>query len=254
MSFIEIAIAAVESKFADLKVIRRKRQDRIMSSYSEANNKLAPNEDCHGRLHAPCDGYEDVDGRGVYGKGEYLPIPESVFEALAMEGITCDRGQKEYGLKTRVMIETGENDMQSSIFRSFGLGCSFGKSFVRDGVALNYMYVNGNDALVKAIEAAMTEAKEAEKAERRAMKGEAPEGKQTLHCRIVFIRPHIPMSVYDHGSDKMMVEFDNKSTAWGTLPKALAGSEIGTEFDLAATFKRAEDDHTHAFFSRPSVK
>lgn len=88
-SFIEVAIAAVESKFEDLKVIRYKRQNRIMSAYSDANDKILPNEDSNGRLHAPCDGYEDVDGRGVYGKGEFLPIPESVFEQLEMEGITA---------------------------------------------------------------------------------------------------------------------------------------------------------------------
>ena len=253
-SFIEVAIEAVEAKFADLKVIRYKRQHRIMTAYSDANDKLLPNEDSNGRLHAPCDGYEDVDGRGVYGKGEFLPIPESVFESLEMEGITCNRGQKEYGQKTRLLVEDSDGEALADVFSSFGLSCSFGKAFERGGVAMKYMYISGNDALVKAIEAAIVEAKEKEKVERRGLKGEAPEGKLTMKAKIVHIQRFVPMSVYDYGSDKMLVEFENKSTGWGTLPKAISGEEIGFEFELSATFKRAADDFTHAFFSRPSVK
>lgn len=252
--FIEVAIEAVETKFEDLKAIRRKRQDRVLKSYSDANDKILPNEDANGRLHAPCDGYEDIDGRGVYGKGEFLPIPESVFEQLEMEGITCNRGQKEYGQKTRLLVEDSEGEEIAMMFRSFGLGCSFGKTFDRGGVAMKYMYIGGNDAMVKAIEAAIVEAKEKVKSERRDLKGEAPEGKLTVEGKIVFIKRFVPMSVYDYGSDKMLVELENKSTVYGTLPKCISDAEIGDFVKFSATFEVARDDKTHAFFKRPSVK
>lgn len=140
------------------------------------------------------------------------------------------------------------------MFRSFGLSCSFGKTFDRGGVAMKYMYIGGNDAMVKAIEAAIVEAKEKVKSERRAMKGEAPEGKLSVKGKIVFIKRFVPLSVYDYGSDKMLVELENKSTVFGTLPKCISDAAIGDEVEFSATFEVARDDKTHAFFKRPSVK
>lgn len=247
-------VTAIEAKWEDLKVIRIKRQERIESAYSEANHKLSPNVDRHYRLHAPCDGYEDVDGRGVYAKGEYLPIPESVREAMELEGCNASRGQ-DHGYHARFLLEKEiAEEVKKNFEDNYGLACSFGQTFERGSVEVCYVYVKGNYSIVKAIEEAVEAAKAAEFQARRALKGESPEGKQVLKCKILHIRPFVPMNSFDYGSDKMMVEFENKSTAWGTLPKALAGAVVGEEFILSATFKKDHDDNTHSYFSRPSVK
>lgn len=257
MEIINAVLAAIEEKFSDLKVIRQKRSERVEAAYSEANNKMWPTVDRHGRFHAPCDGYEDVDGRGIYAKGEYLPIPESMLEEWGAQ-LTG----KEFGKKARILVESSFSDELSAILsQQYGLRPSAGKKFERGGTEMNYIYVSGNEALatvieetVKAAKEAEKAAKEAERAARKALKGKAPNGKQALSCKLIFVRPYVPMDSWDRGSDKMMVEFENKSTAWGTLPKALRGAEIGTEFVLSATFSVANDDETHAFFSRPCVK
>lgn len=253
-ALVEFVLSVTESKFVDLKEIRRKRQERIMAAYSEANSKISPNEDSRGRLHAPCDGYEDVDGKGVYAKGEFLPIPEIVFEQLEMEGITCNRGQKEFGLKTRLMVGEEEGEEIAALFRSFGLGCSFGKTFEKSGKLVKYMYICGNDALVKEIEEAIKKFKDKEAEKLRLLKGNAPEGKVTVSGTIIFIKKFVPINAYDHGTDKMMVELENKSTVWGTLPSCISHFEIGDDVVFSATFTRAYGDKTHAFFKRPVMK
>lgn len=37
---------------------------------------MEPNEDRNGRLHAPCDGYEHFETGELYGKGQFIVMPE----------------------------------------------------------------------------------------------------------------------------------------------------------------------------------
>lgn len=241
MKMLEVVLETLNSKFLDLAVIREKRLSRIISAYSETNNELPPNVDSSGRLHAPCDGYEDMDGRGVYGKGEFLPVPDFVFEQLEREGLSCDRGSKEFGLKSKVLISADDSiGIMDTLLTSYGLSSSTGKHFERNGLEMCYLYVTGNDPLVKVMEEAINKFKIEEREIKKLSKGEAPCGKQTVMAKIVFIKTIEPATQLYCGSYKMMCELENKATVWGTLPKSLHGAKVGDTFSLKGAFKQAD--------------
>lgn len=127
-SLIETVIEAVDDKFKELELIRLTRRNRAIAAYAEINNSMEPNEDRNGRLHAPCDGYEDIDGRGLYNKGEFLPIPECVRLEMEMQGIHPN--EKVYGSRSRVMVEEKEADdvVQMFVYNYF-LPAEKGKVF-----------------------------------------------------------------------------------------------------------------------------
>lgn len=50
-------------------------QEREIECLSSENKGIAPTVDRHGRLHAGCDEYNDVNGN-VYIKGQFIPMPE----------------------------------------------------------------------------------------------------------------------------------------------------------------------------------
>lgn len=253
-TLVNAVITSLDSKFVELKAIREKRQARILSFYSETNNGLSPNEDCNGRLHAPCNGYEDIDGKGLYSKGEYLPIPEFVFELLELEGITCERGEGVFGQRTRILLPLEQaTELALTLNQNYGLDSTKGKVFERDNIETCYLYVTGNDALVKTIEEAMKAHKESERESRKALKGTAPEGRVTVTAKLLKVYVIPPLCSWDAPSLKMLVELENKATAYGTLPKAVHSAAVGDIFNLKGTFKHAQDDETHAFVSRPTI-
>ncbi|UOK16777.1 hypothetical protein [Vibrio phage phiKT1024] len=81
------------------------------------------------------------------------------------------------------------------------------------------------------------------------LKGDAPNGKQTIKAKVI----GLPIRENYYGiQHKMMIELENKSTAYGSLPAKIIDAEIGDIVELTATFESCEEDKTHAFFKRPT--
>lgn len=235
---------------------------RIMEKAAAANNDLEPTEDRHGRLHAPCDGYEWESD--IYPGGAYLPFPQEFWEMLEERtGRPCgpsSASSNSYGSKQRVKVTTQEAEEIQVACAKFA-EVSIGKTW-DDGVTC-YVYIQTTRTkLIELIadyraeqEAALKAIRDAEKAARQALKGEAPEGRCVVKGRIVCFKrvERDRFSYYDSGVDyKMLVELENLSTVWGSQPSNIGDAEVGDEVQFTATFQRAEGDNTHAFYKRPT--
>ncbi|AZV02068.1 hypothetical protein Arno162_28 [Pectobacterium phage Arno162] len=260
-NIVELIFLALEAKAVELVAIRKKRQERIEKAWSEKNQGLIPNVDRNGRFHAPCDGYVDIDERGIYGKGEFLPTPSWVLEMLEREGIHCDVGGESFGKPVKFLVLAGEGeDISHRLTYSYGLRCSFGKMFERDGERMSYIYVTGRESLTKVIAETVNEINEqarlvklariaAEREAAKALKGDAPVGRQTVKGVITGFK----VSYSNYGETlKMLVTLENGATVYGSVPRFLSEAQRGDEVEFKATFEVAEDDKTHAFFKRPT--
>lgn len=236
--------------------------ERIMQKAATANNNLKPTTDRHGRLHAPCDGYE-WEG-DIYAGGSYLPFPMEFWEMLdERTGRVCgpSRGVAfSYGVKQRVKVTTIEAEEIRVACGDYA-EVSIGKTW-DDGVTC-YAYIQTTrNKLIELVadfrkeqEAALNAQREAEKAAKQALKGEAPQGRCVVKGRIVCFKrvEGKSFSYYDSGiSYKMLVELENLSTVWGSQPSNIGEAEVGDLVEFTATFERAEGDNTHAFYKRPS--
>jgi len=90
---------------------------------------------------------------------------------------------------------------------------------------------------------------------KKAKKGTAPKGRQTIEGTIV----SITMQASEYGRQlKMMVELGNRSTVWGTIPvkifkdREAANGLAGLKIQFEAEFCPTAEDKTHAFFKRPT--
>lgn len=251
ISIRDIIINAVEEKFYELKEIRQKRFERINKAYKDSNNNIPPNEDINGRLHAPIDGYCDIDGKGVFGKGEFLPIPDSVFDRLEMQGITCDRYKTDWRAKCKILLplSVGE-EIKTTLQNDYGIDCSHGATFERNNQVSAYFYMKGNDALINALNTACETITAIQKEEEKKHKGIAPEGKVIVTGEILVVKV---IEDYYGRTLKMLLKLENGATVWGTLPSVLSESERGDIVTISATFTHAPDDNTHAFFKRPQA-
>lgn len=238
-------------------------RERVEKAAATANNGKEPTVDCYGRLHAPCDGYMWEDE--VYAGGSYLPFPAWYWEELFEQtGIARSGGSFNVTSKTRIKLLKSEAD---DITKLSGAYASFtcGKSWNSKDGEVCYMYIETNRKGLLTIIHDFKEQRDKELAEKLAaekeaaklLKGDAPEGRvvvkgKVLHAKLV---ERQSFGYYDNGYDwKMLVELENKSTVWGTIPSAINYGEdtVGREVQFTATFTPAEDDHTHAFFKRPA--
>jgi hypothetical protein len=236
-------------------------QKRIMDKAATANHDLSPTIDRFGRMHAPCDGYEWDDR--IFPGGAYLPFPMEFWEMLSEQagrpigpGSYEGKGARKHRIKVTV-VEANELEVALKDFAVVGKGKTWD-----DGVSC-YVYIetsrSGLSELVDTYhqeQLAIRKAKEdAEKAARHALKGEAPEGRVSVKGKVLAVKVqeqeqfsyYSPTHVW-----KMLVELENKSTVWGTIPSSIEELGSGDEVEFTATFTRAADDNTHAFFKRPS--
>lgn len=235
---------------------------RIKEKAATANHDLEPTEDRHGRLHAPCDGYE-WEG-GPYQGGSYLPFPLEFWEMLEERtGRPCGpsgASAASYGTKQRVKVTTSEAEEIRVACNKYA-DVAIGKTW-DDGVTC-YVYIQTTrNKLIELIadfraeqEAALKAVRNAEQAAKRALKGEAPEGRCVVKGRILKFKAveGERFSYYSSGIQyKMLVELENLSTVWGSQPSNIGDAEVGDVVQFTATFERAKDDNTHAFYKRPS--
>lgn len=241
---------------ADSRYLEARR--RIMDKAAHINQEKGPTIDRHGRLHAPCDGYEWEDV--IYQGGSYLPFPPEFYEMLEMTSGYTPKDFSSFGFSSRIKSSPTE---VAAIKEACGAYAevSAGKTWDNDQVCYCYIKTTrkGLDALLSDYQAEqerlIEEAREAEKAAKRALKGVAPTGRLAVRGTVLALKEveRESYSYYDSGwSYKMLVELENKATVWGTVPSKISSVEIGDTIEFTAGFEQASDDDTHAFYKRPS--
>lgn len=251
-NMIRAYVAQAEEHYAEV-------QKRISERAATANQNQIPTIDKHGRMHAPCDGYYWEDE--IYSGGAYLPFPMDFYEMLSeLAGRPINPSKKDYSISSRVKATKEEALIIEEACGKFA-EVSTGKIW-SDGVSC-YVYIRtSRKGLNNLIEDYIAE--EAEKAKKlieakreaeRALKGPAPEGRIQVKGKILSIKiVNVGSRFYgDPGVEtKMIVQLENLSTVHGTLPMSLQDASKGDTVQFTAKFTPAEEDKTHAFFSRPA--
>ncbi len=235
------------------------RCERIEAAYKEANSNIPPNVDKYQRCHAPCHGYvipkvkldfcdfNDCYENRLFSQGEFLPNPVSNDEFSWLSRRSTSLLSK----LAKIKISGDDFDVIKEI-DSDGMPFKFscGKTWEKDGVNHAYLYVYSCWKSVLDVfrtEFTKPEPKKVEKPQ----KGDAITGEKiTVSCKI------LNMSYKDNGYGssvlKMFVEFENGSTAYGSVPKAIVDAEKGDTVEFVASFSLARGSKDHAFFKSPS--
>ncbi|EHD0299755.1 hypothetical protein JYY74_004613 [Salmonella enterica subsp. enterica serovar Enteritidis] len=251
MNLITRLTDALNAKVLELVELRQKQQARILKAFSELNNGIEPNEDHNGRLHAPCDGYEHFETGELYGKGQFIVMPEydDWYSPASYPG-------KSYDPNTRFKGKTVEFQETVKLMESFGMRVTTGRRWYESDQEYCYFTVTGHkpliDTITKTVEAMQAEQREREKPS----KGVAPTGKVNVKAKIKgvkMVEPGVGRNI--RLVPKMLITLENGATAYGTMPKFLVDldAKAGHEFMLKATFKQDENDSTHAYFIRPAA-
>lgn len=247
----------------------KKRCDMIEAAYREENELISPNMDDKQRLHAPCHGYKipniiielcdfnDDYSEKLFKQGEYLPNPVDEFSFFV------GKPQK-YNYSRRIFLS---GDTMIKMFFDLDLEdkpvkLGFGSFWNEKGTTCCYMYISTFwksvlDTFIENINEyhqKLKEIKEQEEQKRReearALKGELKEGLVQVKAKIKHIKA-VESRFHDGYDYKLIIEIDNKSTAYGNLPKKLQDAEVGDEFEFSATFTQKEGDNTHGYFKYP---
>lgn len=240
----------------------------IQKRFSDAlleNNDLPPTIDSLGRFHAPCDGYMDYDSGFEYLKGQFIPMPEVFFngdETIYHEYRGYKDGRQQHYSESLKCSGDMLDFINSDEFKELQL-CDVRKSrtWIYNGVENCYVeFGTFSKKLSNDIRRVMLEwsnhntriedeNKQKVLEERAKLKGIAPESKQTI--RGVVLSSKITEGYYGF-EHKMMVELENKSTVYGSVPKAICDVEAGDEIEFSANFEHSKSDKTHSFYKRPT--
>lgn len=222
--------------------------ERIMQGMATQNDDVTPKQDELGRLHAPYDGYE-VDGT-LYNKGRYIPMPTIEGDDLFFSGNT-----KRFEFEAKRLV--GEGILAALIAldkdKIKGATFSFGKQFNRSGSIHAYIYIKSIslgflNIFTNFIDEAMDKVRDAQKAN----KGIAPEGRLEIVGTVTGLPVKENPYAYNSYLYKITIELENGSTVHGTLPNSISNVNVGDKVKMVGTCKQAEDDNTHAYFSRPA--
>lgn len=246
---------------------RSEAQDRKMIELlRNVNEGLVPKIDRLGRYHAAADGYCDVSGH-IYQKGQYIPMPDDLIEEFPSLVIA----PKPYYTKIKMVSDTitefrsllAEFENENGKYEIGPITFSFGKEWESfkpfNGSLHSFLYIETRskhlfpkirEALFKDVEKYIEEkVAEAKEILSQSITGESPEGRETIRGKVL----GLPVVEGYYGMTcKVMVELDNGTTVYGTLPTKLYDAELGDVIEFTATFNRAEDSTTHSFFKRPS--
>ena len=235
-----------------------KRLQRIEAAYKEENEMMSPNEDCNGRLHAPCSGYRipqvkldfcdfnDCYEDTLFSKGEFLPIP--IYEDQAWFG---NGSQKDFSFKSRILVKDEMiNVLKLMNVDELPVTIGFGKSWTSNNETCAYAYISSCwksvvDVFKNHFEILNKKTKDDSKP-----KGKAPVGEKIIVKAKVIGIP-LKHDMFDNPVFKLMLEFENGSTAFGSLPKKINHVKIGEYIEFKGTFKTM-NDVTHSFYKSPS--
>ena len=231
---------------------------RVMEKSKTVNKGLEPIFDNNGCPHAPCDGYVftrsawvgDLSDEWdeVYAGGQFLPWDSEI-------GLSHSVQVQRKVLFPETVYQEMKDKMPSWV--RFVNKVWFNKE---TGFENRFLWLIGEEWLVNHLEkivAAHFEqaVKELVKPEK-PPKGIAPVGKVLVSGTVLATK--IQESMYGE-SLKMLVELENYSTVWGSVPAKFCGqcqerglNYKGTKVQFEAQFEQAQDDKTHSFFKRPT--
>lgn len=262
-------LVKMKNKVEELNANYKKYVARLEAAYKESNNGLEPTTDSKGRLHAPCDGYmmpnadkwdyghkdySDV----LFGKGEFLPFLDDPYSDKV--GVNV----KDFSSKFKVKVNDDVKMMIEECKQIFDINVSFGKEWEYKGHKQRYAWIVGGTkekhfaAFVEEEMQSVIDAAKAQQELKKAEKGIAPEGKVRVRGKILNMSAQATYHLYNSSvyADKVLIELENKSTVYGTLPAKIAnmGTDevIGMVVEFNANFTHAKNDNTHSFFKNPS--
>jgi len=218
---------------------------------------IPPNEDNRGRLHAPCNGYKIPQVKldfcdfnycydeKLFSKGEFLPIP--INDEFSWCGNTSSN---DFSFKGRILVK---NDMILALQnikdenKPFKVGV--GATWNKGDDTFGYAYISS--CWKSVVDVFKDKLIEVEKVENEKPKGDAPIGvKITVKAKVIGIP--LRYDLYDNPVLKLMIEFENGSTAFGSLPKKISDVSIGQTIEFKATFSKSNSS-SHAFYKSPSA-
>lgn len=243
------------------------RQEKLQNLYKEENENLPPKVDCKGRLHAPCRGYRIPDNiqnifdftddysERIFEKGSYLPMPIND-EFLFFNGSNSYDFDffEEFRIEGDMIKEFKKLEEMTS---QFPISFQYSRTWEYNNQQCCYVTVksiwksitNIVKEQMNAIEEEIRIEKEKAAAEAKAKKGTAPEGRETVTGKVVNFKGK---ESYYGVTWKMTVVLENGATVYGSIPQSIIEVERGDTVHFTATFEHAKDDHTHAYFKRPS--
>lgn len=245
--------------------ITNKRKADIEKAFCEKNSDLAPVLDSKGRYHAPCDGYalpilasvdynDGYEGR-IFGKGEFLPIPVD----LEGEIILGSGSTSNFEYTGRIMLE-GDDLAAVCALKLRGTTLEAGQSWISDTTKNKtaYVYIKAyskelRNLVVELIKQHFEDVKNKQKEAAKKAKGIAPSGDKIKVRGTVLAIKSQDGYAYNSVDWKMLVELENKSTVWGSIPNGiLTPVQKGMVVEFTANFEQSEEDKTHAFYKRPT--
>lgn len=245
---LKVAAAAIQERYKEEIASYQARRARVMAALESANQGVSPTLGKGGRFHAPFDGYEYGDDGAVYGGGEFLPFMDEYLDPLK------PTVWAKINFKTKILIQSNDFAEFKSLVVDYVAEVNCGKSFANAGVNCCYAYLECyTKGMKKIIDDCVQPYEAARKRTVLESKGDAALGKGTLSCTVLSTKAFESRYGYNQLDWKMMVKFENGSTAWGTIPKSILQEvQVGDEIELTASFTGA-DDKTHAYFKRPSA-
>ena len=217
--------------------------EKQISDIAYINENLQPTISSAG-FHAPIDGYLGNDGQ-EYLKGQFISVAEIDPESWKVYSF------REYTSRFKFPLEMFEaiEEMFLSLTNNENAYINHGKTWNENGVEVCNFFFTGNLPYLKGLAEVHVQIMDLLKENANTGKGDSPVGKETIQGEIINISTKF--DDYYGPKEVMTVKLENGSTVWGTLPKALHDSVVGTKIQFTATFNAA-DCGKHSFFKRPS--
>lgn len=120
--------------------------------------------------------------------------------------------------------------------------------FIKDVIAKLNRYGSLSERQVEAVEKAYI--KENMPKEPEPDRGPAPSGRQTVIGNVLAVKTYESAWGYQ---EKMLVELDNLSKIWVTIPRSISTDIKGKKIEITATFTVSKDDKSFAYGKRPKA-
>lgn len=226
------------------------RRKAIEDAYCEANQDMPVNIDCMGRMHAPCDGYVDIESDRIYGKGQFIPHPPIEFDERddTFRSFSCSfySGLFNQRIKTKTSV-VAELLADVNTLKGLGIIASNGKSWEQQGMEICYLYVKSaykSDLAIIAEYCKVSIEKAPEKTPEHLV--DVKEGKATVEGTVLALKTQEGYYGYEY---KMLVECEGFKV-WSTVPSKISDVEKGQKVRFNANLIPRE--RGFALAKRPS--
>ena len=258
-------INTIESKITNIinknERIYNKRMESIEAAYKETNEMIPPNKDNLGRFHAPCNGYRipqvqldncdftDCYEDRLFQKGSFLPNP--IEDEFVWFNNNC---YNKFKMKSRILIQNETIEKLKEIdFKEKPFMLGFGNTWSKGDNIFCYLYVSSDWKSIITLFKETIKKLENKKAKvAKSNKGVGLEGEKIeVIAKVINIK--LKEDYYGNEVLKLMLEFENGSTAFGSLPKKIKDVVIGQFISFKASFSHDKNDNTHSYYKSPSL-